>query len=185
MDDPERSTRADEPWSVEATETVFECPWLSVEHEAVRRPDDVVDDYYHLDVGGDAVVIVAENDGEIVLVSEYRPTLRDRLLTLPGGRVEDDTSIEEAARRELQEETGYSAGHVEILQSYRPTSTIRYTRHVVFANDLVAGDPEPDDGEFIDIRHVPVADAFEYARQDGAAGWFLTALLVARDDGLL
>lgn len=184
--DPLPSPTADQqPWPVEDAAIVFECPWLSVERETVRRPDGETSEYYHLDPGGDAVAIVAEHNGDLVLVSEYRPTLADTILTCPGGRVEEDISIEAAAKRELREETGYSAGTIEVLQSYRPTSTIRYTRHVVYATDLEPGPAEPDDGEFIDRHHVPVADAFEYAREDGAAGWFLTSLLVARADGLL
>lgn len=174
-----------EPWPVEDAETVFECPWLAVERETVRQPDGAADDYYHIDLGGDAVVVIAETNGQLVLVSEYRPTLGERLLTLPGGRIEDDASVVAAARRELREETGYRAREIQILQTYRPTSVVRKTRHIVYASGLDAGTAAPDEAEFIDIRHVPVEDAFERAREDGAAGWFLTSLLVARDDGLL
>ena len=68
-----------------------------------------------------AVVILAEFEGKIVLVEQPRVAIGGRCLELPAGLIGDgggDDDVALAARRELQEETGFSAEHVEILGEF-------------------------------------------------------------------
>ena len=68
-----------------------------------------------------AVVILAETDGKIILIEQSRVPLGGRTcLELPAGLVgdEDDKGVEETAIKELEEETGFTAGHIERLGEY-------------------------------------------------------------------
>jgi ADP-ribose pyrophosphatase len=71
-----------------------------------------------------AAVILAETDaGEILLVEQDRIPIGRRCLELPAGLVGDDDeneigNVEEAAARELEEETGYRAAHMQPLGEY-------------------------------------------------------------------
>ena len=68
-----------------------------------------------------AVVILAEHDGSVLLVEQPRVPLGRRCLELPAGLVGDtqaEDSVEQAARRELEEETGFAAEQIEMLGEY-------------------------------------------------------------------
>lgn len=67
-----------------------------------------------------AVVILAEHDGQLLLVEQDRVPLGRRCLELPAGLVgdEDDKGIEDTAIKELEEETGFTATHIERLGEF-------------------------------------------------------------------
>ncbi len=68
-----------------------------------------------------AVVILAEHDGNILFVEQLRVPIGRRCLELPAGLIGDgggDDNVELAARRELEEETGFAAERIELLGDY-------------------------------------------------------------------
>ena len=69
-----------------------------------------------------AVVIVAETEGKIVLIDQYRVPVGKRCLELPAGLVGDedpDATVEGTAVKELEEETGYTAERIEVLGDFQ------------------------------------------------------------------
>ena len=69
----------------------------------------------------DAVVILAEHDGKIILIEQYRVPVGARCLELPAGLVGDEdehATVEETAVKELEEETGFTAERVERLGEF-------------------------------------------------------------------
>ena len=71
--------------------------------------------------GTRAVVILAEHDGKIILIEQYRVPAGSRCLELPAGLVGDedpDATIEETAVKELEEETGFTAERIERLGDF-------------------------------------------------------------------
>lgn len=72
-------------------------------------------------VGGmTAVVLLAEHDGKVILVEQYRTPLGRRSIELPAGLVGDEgeSSVEETALKELEEETGFRATGVETIGEF-------------------------------------------------------------------
>lgn len=100
-------------------------------------------------------------DGELILVHQYRPGVRDWVLELPGGWVKpEDGSLEQAIRRELLEETGYVFERVEPLLSLSPNPGTHNNRlHTFLAvGGESAGAPVLDDDEHLEVLTLPLEE---------------------------
>ena len=93
-----------------------------------------------------AVSVALVRDGRVLLVRRGRPPAMG-LFAFPGGRVEPDETPEQAARRELREETGLEAGPVTLLVSLdiEPEGAGPGFRLHVFRAEHVGGEPMPGD----------------------------------------
>ena len=124
-----------------------------------------------------AAVILAEQDGRMILVEQYRVPLGRACLELPAGLIGDDSegeAPERAAARELEEETGYRAGRIEIVgEFFSSPGMISESFTLVRAHDLTkVGRGGGVDGEGITVHEVPRAElsAFMAAkRTEGVA----------------
>lgn len=170
-------------WPVSESVEVYDCGWFSVGYDVIEQPSGEMADYYWIDRPTDGVGIVAIQDGNVAMVEQYRPKLDETFLECPGGSLEADESYQQAAARELREETGLRAGRLDYLTEYYPTATMRYKRGIVVATDLDSGEQDPDDGEYISWQFYPVDEVFEQAQTPPTTGWTLTSLLAARERG--
>lgn len=98
-----------------------------------------------------AVAIVAERDGQIALIKQYRPAVERVMLEIPAGVLEPGEDPQAAAARELEEETGLIAGELVRLGGLyaTPGYSAEYL-HVFLATDLSEGETSFDPGEQID-----------------------------------
>lgn len=126
--------------------------------------------------GMSAVVIIAEVEGEVLLVEQYRVPVGKNCIELPAGLIGDDDgkddSVEEAATRELEEETGYRPGRIERLgEFYSSSGVMGESFHLVRAHDCVkVSDGGGTDSEDIIVHRVAadrIADFVAQKRQDG------------------
>jgi len=122
------------------------------------------------------IVALTKND-EVVLVKQYRHGVRENLLELPGGVVDDGESPLEGVRRELMEETGYSAKNIVEVGRIYPNPAIQHnTLFCYVATDVEKiGEQHFDETEEIEVHLMPLGDLIEMARQ----GNFRHALHVA------
>jgi len=116
---------------------VFTTPWFQI---LDRRPPGMDQPYYAIQ-SSDVVVIVAVNAQErLLLVRQFRPAVNMMTLELPAGHIEPGETPEDAARKELWEETGHEAGTLELLTKVSP-STARFTNPLwcFFASHIKPG----------------------------------------------
>lgn len=106
-----------------------------------------------------AAVILAIDDGQVLLVDQYRVPLGRRCLELPAGLIGDDSvgeAPEMAAARELEEETGYRAGRIEDLgEFFSSPGMVSESFHLMRAHDLTrVGEGGGVDDEGIVVHRV-------------------------------
>ena len=95
---------------------VFETPWFSVFARGLADGQP----YYMLDLPDYVSVIAVTDDERMILVRQYRAVAERETIELPSGHVDAGESPEQAARRELLEETGYVAKDLELLGTLVP-----------------------------------------------------------------
>lgn len=129
---------------------------------------------------------------QLVLVSQFRPSQGNHVIEVPAGLIDKDKSAEQAAERELREETGYSgvATHVSPIAFSDPGMTNSNMQSVVIEVDADAEpnvniQPEPDEGEFIEVFLLPFDDLYtELQRVMQEKGWDIDARLMLYAAGL-
>ena len=102
---------------------------------------------------GSAVMLARDGKGRILLVRQYRLPARGYLWELPAGRLDEGEQPLQAARRELEEETGYRARKWKKLVAFFPTPGYVSEKMTIFlATGLVAGKASPMEDERIRTR---------------------------------
>lgn len=151
-----------------ASRTVFRGRLIRVQVDRVRLGGRTVEREVVHHPGAVAVVAVTPAR-EAVLVNQYRHPVRARLWEIPAGTLEPGEKPLDAARRELEEETGYRAGRWTRLAEVYTTPGFCTEKMVIFlALDLEEGAARPQDDEEIQVCRVPL---------DEVAGWIRSGKL--------
>lgn len=111
---------------------------------------------------GAVAVVAVTDDDKIVMVKQFRKPLERSLVEVPAGKLENNEDPEACARRELQEETGYRAGELNHVTSfYTSPGFSDEIIHLYFADQLVEGEPQTDEDEFVELMEVTLDEALD------------------------
>ena len=111
--------------------------------------------------GGVTLAALTDN-GELIFVDQFRYAYMKVLLELPAGKLEKGEDPLEAGKRELLEETGYAAEKYTFLGEFYPSCG--YTEEVIYlylAQGLTLHEQQLDEDEFVNVRKIPLDDAFK------------------------
>ena len=164
------------------SETVHEGPMVKVRHDTFRGSDGDEREREIVEHPG-AVGILAYDDEHVYLVRQPRePVGADDLLELPAGKLDEEGETPlECAQRELKEEVGLTAENWRELKRFYTSPGFADEEVWIFeATDLEQGDPDPGEGEDIEIVKAPLADLDSHIDQC-ADSKTLIGLLMLRD----
>jgi 8-oxo-dGTP pyrophosphatase MutT (NUDIX family) len=156
------------PWQVLSKRLIYASEWgINMALWSVRLPDGkVVRDHPVLDHLRPAVTIIPVGaDGRILMIDHYRVITDRRGWELPAGRVDAGESVDEAAHRELLEETGHSAEAWTTLGAYHPSNgSSNQVFYVQVARQLTRQSGPTDRNETMALRWFDIQEIRQLVR---------------------
>jgi ADP-ribose pyrophosphatase len=116
---------------------------------------------------GAVAILAITDENKIVMVEQFRKALDRTIVEIPAGKLEKGEEPAACARRELEEETGYECGSLELLNSfYTSPGFSDEIVHVYFARGLVKKENSAplDEDEFIDLEELTLEEAIRYIK---------------------
>lgn len=131
---------------------VYEGDFLRVKHDVVQLPNGKMTTREHILHPGAVVIIPILDNGDVLLERQYRYPLGQVFIEFPAGKLEAGEAPLDCGKRELLEETGYTAR--EWAYAGQMHIAIAYTNeviHIYFAKGLTKGERKLDAEEFLDV----------------------------------
>jgi len=155
-----RRSLAREPWRTVSSRTVYTNAWIRLREDIAEMPDGRRTIYGVVETAPALGVLPFVDADTVVLVGQYRYVAKRFLWEIPTGSARKGESEIDAAQRELAEEAGYRAGHLEKLCTIDSSKSILdETCHLYLATALTKVAHETDETEFIEPGEFSFDDA--------------------------
>jgi ADP-ribose pyrophosphatase len=144
----------------------YDGHFLKIQRDRVRLPDGAVTTREYIRHPGAVVIIPLFDDGTVLLERQFRYPLADVFIELPAGKIDPQEDPLDCAKRELQEETGYTATDWQFVCTIH--NAIAYSDEhldIYLARGLTAGTSKLDDGEFLETFHASLENMKAWIRE--------------------
>lgn len=138
-------------------EDIYGGIFLQMKRDKISLPDGQEAVREYLTHPGAVAILAILNDDRVLLERQYRYPVAKACIEIPAGKLEIGEDHLLCAKRELEEETGYTAKKWSYIRRIHPV--ISYSTELIdiyLAEDLVAGKSQLDDEEFLDVFAVPL-----------------------------
>jgi 8-oxo-dGTP pyrophosphatase MutT (NUDIX family) len=149
-------------WKIESERELLKTAVFTVKETTSISPEGGKG-HYIVQEAPDWVIVVPEINGKFLMVRQWRHAQNALSIEFPGGVINKDEKPEDAARREMEEETGYKAGKLTYLGFANPNPALMRNRVHFFAaeNLLSTGKQHLDDDEFVQYLQIPCDEVYK------------------------
>jgi ADP-ribose pyrophosphatase len=148
------------------SEVAYEGHFLKVQRDTIELPDGKRSKREYIKHPGAVVILPVLDDGSILLERQFRYPLHNVFIEFPAGKIDPNEDPLDCAKRELQEETGYTAREWHFVCTIH--NAIAYSDEhldIFLARGLTAGQAQLDDGEFLDIFTATVPEMLAWVKE--------------------
>jgi len=144
----------------------FDGDFLKVQADTVQLPDGKISLREYIRHPGAVVILPVFDDNSVLLERQFRYPLNRVFIEFPAGKIDPNEESLATAKRELQEETGYTASDWKFVCTIH--NAIAYSDEcldIFVARGLKSGVPKLDDGEFLETFRAPMSDVLAWVRE--------------------
>ena len=116
-------------WQLISSKLIYKSTYVQLYCDDIRLPEGTSIQYARVDERPFTVIVPTISD-KLVMIYNYRYPLDENCLEFPSGHIEVGESPEQAARRELEEEVGYTAGQLRLIGEFCPSVRSNQKAHV-------------------------------------------------------
>jgi len=168
----ELMTQHRQSWEILSTRQVIDTPYLRIRSEKIALPDGtILPDYYIIENRGWVGIVPITEDGRFIINKQYKHGIGREVLEFPAGGIDPhEVDPQDAALRELMEETGYSVESEQItLLSHmmaNPTASVAEVWWYLARNVRKTGEQKVDPAEVIENILLTPAELVELLHSD-------------------
>jgi ADP-ribose pyrophosphatase len=147
-------------------EDIYGGIFLHMKRDKVALPDGQEAVREYLTHPGAVAIVALLNDGRVLLERQYRYPIAKTCIEIPAGKLDSGEDHLLCAKRELEEETGYTAKKWSYIRRIHPV--ISYSTELIdiyLAEDLVPGKSSLDDEEFLDVFAAPLEQLIAWVEE--------------------
>lgn len=174
-------------WLVKESKIVYKNPWIEVKEDSVVRPDGKDGIYAILDILPGVTVLAVDFDKTVYLTRNYQYAVDEELIvTSAGGAIDNGETPEQAARRELEEETGLKAEKWTSLGMIHSITSgiISSPNYLFMAENITQGQQNLEGTETIKLFKISLAEAVEQV-MTGQITHSASALVILKAEKIL